>query len=74
MLSSTSIVIPALNEEAVIGQVVTRLRECPALQAAGITDVVVVDNGSDDATAAVAGAARGRQEAGATETHPPLGE
>ena len=60
MWCSTSIVIPALNEEAVIGQVVTRLRECPALQAAGITDIVVVDNGSDDATAAVARAAGAR--------------
>jgi rSAM/selenodomain-associated transferase 1 len=60
MLSSTSVVIPALNEEAVIGQVMARLRQCPALQAAGITDIVVVDNGSDDATAAVAGAAGAR--------------
>ena len=58
---STSVVIPALNEEAVIGQVVTRLRECAALQAAGITDIVVVDNGSDDATAAVARAAGDRK-------------
>jgi rSAM/selenodomain-associated transferase 1 len=57
---STSVVIPALNEEPVIGQVVTRLRECAALQAAGITDIVVVDNGSDDATAAVARAAGAR--------------
>ncbi|HEX6777699.1 MAG TPA: TIGR04282 family arsenosugar biosynthesis glycosyltransferase [Ktedonobacterales bacterium] len=60
MRCSTSVVIPALNEEAVIGQVVTRLWECPALQAAGIPDIVVVDNGSDDATAAVAGAAGAR--------------
>jgi rSAM/selenodomain-associated transferase 1 len=57
---STSVVIPALNEEPVIGQVVTRLRECPALQLAGITDIVVVDNGSDDGTAAVARAAGAR--------------
>ena len=60
MLCSTSVVIPALNEEPVIGQVVTRLRECPALQAVGISDIVVVDNGSDDATAAVARAAGAR--------------
>ena len=57
---STSVVIPALNEEPVIGQVVTRLRECAALQSAGITDIVVVDNGSDDATAAAACAAGAR--------------
>jgi rSAM/selenodomain-associated transferase 1 len=60
MPDSTSIVIPALNEAAVIGAVVQRLRECRALQEAGITDIVVVDNGSDDETGEVARAAGAR--------------
>ncbi len=60
MACSTSVIIPALNEAPVIGQVVTRLRECRALREAGITDIVVVDNGSDDETAAVARAAGAR--------------
>jgi rSAM/selenodomain-associated transferase 1 len=50
MPGSASIVIPALNEAEVIGSVVRRLRTCRALQEAGITDIVVVDNGSDDNT------------------------
>src|SRR5579859_4359307 len=59
-MPSTTIVIPALNEAPVIGEVVRRLRVCQALQEAGITDIVVVDNGSDDDTSAVARAAGGR--------------
>jgi rSAM/selenodomain-associated transferase 1 len=57
---TTSIIIPALNEAPVIGQVVQRLRTCQALQDAGITDIVVVDNGSDDDTAEMASAAGAR--------------
>ncbi|HLW02861.1 MAG TPA: TIGR04282 family arsenosugar biosynthesis glycosyltransferase [Ktedonobacterales bacterium] len=60
MPGSASIVIPALNEAAVIGDVVRRLRACPALQQAGITDIVVVDNGSDDDTFEVASFAGAR--------------
>src|SRR5579871_5977127 len=60
MPGSATIVIPALNEAAVIGDVVRSLRACQALQDAGITDIVVVDNGSDDETAAVARAAGAR--------------
>ncbi len=56
----TTIVIPALNEAPVIGDVVRSLRACQALQDAGITDIVVVDNGSDDETAAAARAAGAR--------------
>src|ERR1051326_7708390 len=54
MPSAASIVIPALNEAAVIGDVVGRLRACRGLQEVGISDIVVVDNGSDDGTGEVA--------------------
>jgi rSAM/selenodomain-associated transferase 1 len=56
----TSIIIPALNEGPVIGAVVRCLRECASLRQAGITDIVVVDNGSADDTAAAARAAGAR--------------
>jgi glycosyltransferase involved in cell wall biosynthesis len=47
--SSTLAVVPAYNEEVTIGSVVQALREqCPDL------DVVVVDDGSTDATGAIA--------------------
>lgn len=55
-----TIVIPALTEAAVIGAVVRSLRESPPLQQAGISDIVVVDNGSTDATAEEARAAGAR--------------
>ncbi|HEY7359040.1 MAG TPA: glycosyltransferase, partial [Ktedonobacterales bacterium] len=60
MPGSTSIVIPALNEAAVIGEVVRGLSAWRALQEAGITDIVVVDNGSDDETGEAARAAGAR--------------
>jgi hypothetical protein len=60
MPGSTCIVIPALNEAAVIGEVVRGLRACRALQEAGISDIVVVDNGSDDETGEAARAAGAR--------------
>jgi rSAM/selenodomain-associated transferase 1 len=60
MTSATSIVIPALNEGTVIGGVVRRLREYEPLRQAGITDIVVVDNGSTDDTTAQARAAGAR--------------
>ena len=60
MPGTTSIVIPALNEAAVIGEVVRRLRACQTLQDAGIIDIVVVDNGSDDGTSEVARVAGAR--------------
>lgn len=50
MLSSTLVVIPALNEEATVGAVVTAVRS--HLEA----DVLVVDDGSTDRTASVASA------------------
>lgn len=52
-----AIVMPALNEEAAVGRQVRALREHPALRALPITRIIVVDNGSDDATADVARAA-----------------
>lgn len=52
-----AIVLPALNEEAAVGQQVRALREHPALRALPIHRIIVVDNGSDDATADVARAA-----------------
>jgi glycosyltransferase involved in cell wall biosynthesis len=54
------VVIPALDEAASIADVVTRVR------ARGDTDVLVVDDGSRDATARLAA------EAGATVLQPPL--
>ncbi|MDP6579009.1 MAG: glycosyltransferase family 2 protein [Vicinamibacterales bacterium] len=58
--TSTSVVIPAFNEAAVIGQVVTALKT-----AASWHEVIVVDDGSNDDTSARA------REAGATViTHP----
>lgn len=54
-----AVVIPALNEERAIGQVVARLPKN------GVHEVIVVDNGSTDRTAEVARAA------GATVLHQP---
>eukprot|EP01034_Spumella_vulgaris_P000493 gene493-659_t len=48
---SIQVIIPALNEEATIGAVVA------ALRAQGLGRIRVVDNGSTDGTAAVAGLA-----------------
>jgi glycosyltransferase involved in cell wall biosynthesis len=50
----TTIIIPALNEEGAIGELVR------ATRAIGAGDVLVVDNGSQDATAARAAAAGAR--------------
>ncbi len=40
-----SVVIPTLNEEATLGRLLQRLRQCP-----GIHEVVVADGGSNDGT------------------------
>ena len=58
--ASVSLVIPAFNEAAIIGSVVTSLRE-----AAPWREVIVVDDGSTDGTAGAAAAAGAR-----VVTHP----
>ena len=50
-----SVVVPARNEAGTIGRVIAALSAMPR-----VDEVVVVDNGSDDDTAAVAGAAGAR--------------
>lgn len=56
-----SVVVPAYQEEARIAASVRRIAETVApVDAAGGVEVVVVDDGSSDATAAQAGAAGGR--------------
>ncbi|WP_085315344.1 glycosyltransferase family 2 protein [Derxia lacustris] len=56
-----SAIVPARNEEACIGAVVTGLLACVAADGGPLIDeVVVADNGSTDATAAVALAAGAR--------------
>jgi rSAM/selenodomain-associated transferase 1 len=52
-----AIVMPALNEEAAIGRHVRAILEHPAIRALPIVRLIVVDNGSDDGTEAVARAA-----------------
>ena len=54
MLTTTTLIIPALNEAGAIGDLVRRV------PAGIVREVVVVDNGSTDATAAVAAAAGAR--------------
>ncbi len=53
-LARTTVIVPCRDESAAIGAVVAELR------AAGAADVIVVDNGSRDATAAVAARAGAR--------------
>jgi glycosyltransferase involved in cell wall biosynthesis len=49
--------MPALNEASAVGAQVRAALEHPALRALPLTRVIVVDNGSEDATAAIARAA-----------------
>lgn len=51
------LIMPALNEAATVGEQTRAALAHPALRALPLARVVVVDNGSDDATAAVARAA-----------------
>jgi len=55
-----SIVIPALNEQDEIGRTISRLREVLSSSGSGAYEVVVVDDGSRDETAARAEAAGAR--------------
>ncbi|WP_114210524.1 glycosyltransferase family 2 protein [Acidisarcina polymorpha] len=59
MTARVSVLIPALNEEQAIGDVVRSLLSPPGLQSL-IREVIVVDNGSTDRTAAEAQAAGAR--------------
>ena len=52
-----TIILPALNEEATVGAQTHAALAHPQLRALGLRRVIVVDNGSDDATAHVARAA-----------------
>lgn len=49
-----AVIIPALNEAQSIGEVVTSLRDLPAINSPKPPMIIVVDNGSDDGTADIA--------------------
>ncbi len=55
-----SVVLPARNEAATVGPIVTRLRRELVHRVRLVDEVVVIDSGSVDATAAVAGRAGAR--------------
>jgi glucosyl-3-phosphoglycerate synthase len=58
--TSVSVVIPARNEEATVGSIVSSIRRALGVEAGGVglvDEVIVVDDDSTDATAAVAGSA-----------------
>ncbi|MFD4790432.1 glucosyl-3-phosphoglycerate synthase [Streptomyces sp. NPDC058459] len=55
-----SVVLPALNEEATVGEIVSVIRHDLVLQTPLVDEVVVVDSGSTDRTAEVAAAAGAR--------------
>ena len=52
-----SVILPALNEEEAIGPQIQAMLTHAAWQALPLSEIIVVDNGSDDATARVARAA-----------------
>ncbi|MEX2969470.1 glucosyl-3-phosphoglycerate synthase [Streptomyces sp. C184] len=55
---TVSVVLPALDEEATVGAIVTTIRDALMTDAAGLVDeLVVLDSGSTDRTAEVAAAA-----------------
>ncbi|MFE2068514.1 glucosyl-3-phosphoglycerate synthase [Streptomyces sp. NPDC059467] len=57
---SVSVVLPALNEEETVGDIVAIIRHDLMQQAPLVDEIVVVDSGSTDRTAAVAAAAGAR--------------
>lgn len=52
---SVSVVLPALNEEATVGAIVTTIRRELMEKVQLVDELVVIDSGSTDATAKVAG-------------------
>ena len=61
--ASVSVVLPALNEEATVGEIVTTIRRELMERVPLVDELVVIDSGSTDATARVAA------EAGARVVH-----
>ncbi|MFD7955145.1 glucosyl-3-phosphoglycerate synthase [Streptomyces ardesiacus] len=59
---SVSVVLPALDEEATVGDIVTVIRRELMLRVPLVDEIVVVDSGSGDRTAEVAAAAGARVE------------
>ncbi|MER6530363.1 glucosyl-3-phosphoglycerate synthase [Streptomyces sp. NPDC001508] len=57
---SVSVVLPALNEEETVGDIVAVIRHDLVRQAALVDEIVVVDSGSTDRTSEVAAAAGAR--------------
>jgi glucosyl-3-phosphoglycerate synthase len=58
--TTVSVVIPARNEEATVGAIVTEIRRALVDRVRLVDEIVVVDSRSTDRTAAVAGAAGAR--------------
>jgi glucosyl-3-phosphoglycerate synthase len=58
--TTVSVVLPALDEEPTVGAIVGAIREALVVDAPLVDEVVVVDSGSADRTAAVAAAAGAR--------------
>ncbi|MET8857520.1 MULTISPECIES: glucosyl-3-phosphoglycerate synthase [unclassified Streptomyces] len=58
--STVSVVLPALNEEETVGEIVAIIRHDLMQQVPLVDEIVVVDSGSTDRTAAVAAAAGAR--------------
>ncbi|MFI0963904.1 glucosyl-3-phosphoglycerate synthase [Streptomyces sp. NPDC021080] len=58
--STVSVVLPALNEEETVGEIVSIIRHDLMQQVPLVDEIVVVDSGSSDRTAAVAAAAGAR--------------
>ncbi|HEX2299471.1 MAG TPA: glycosyltransferase, partial [Pseudonocardiaceae bacterium] len=58
--TTVSVVIPARNEEATVGAIVTTIRQHLVTQVPLVDEVLVVDSRSTDRTAAVATAAGAR--------------